>query len=165
MSWPEFVSSCKTLLALADSWSEFGDSNEPGGYFIFSRDVRSHNSTLLSVRFDICYNLAFAVPQAFFSVSYPDGRSVSLDTVWELVQVSSSDLWSTVTQMDHPVVQTPFYAFHPCQTEKFLESVSSDLAEKEAYQLFISYISLMSSILKFPFPLSIIQSCSKQVVK
>lgn len=202
MNWTEFVSACKAFLALSreygDSWREEGDPAVPGEYFISLRTLRrgskrripekqevdddddhDNGPLVLTCRFDVLFSLSYSVPMMFFKVSHSDGSSLSIQEIWELVKVSSTDLWSTVSQMDHPVLQIPFFAFHACQTEKLMETLLSsssletndpnsrllvgrdkDLKSVQPHEYLISWLSFMAAILQFHFPQQYILHCS-----
>lgn len=193
MNWTEFVSACKTFLKLSqeqgDSWREEGDAQVPGEYFISLRTLRRTTTSsktsedsqpqLLTCRFDVIFSLSYGVPMMYFTMSHSDGSCLTIEEIWDLVKVSSTDLWSTVSQMDHPLLQIPFFAFHPCQTEKLMETLCSSSSKETNSQLFksdcgnenikkilqpheylISWLSFMASILQFPFPQQYILHCS-----
>lgn len=177
-----------------DSWRAEGDPVHPGEFFISLRTLREYNGdeqenkqdagdgeveeeecttcsssggATLSCRFDVIFSLSYSVPVMYFKMSKSDGNPLSIQEIWKLVKVSSPDLWSTVSQMDHPVLQLPFYAFHPCQTEKLMETLCSSVPEGnntrsvlKPHEFLISWLSFMASILQFHFPQQYIVHCS-----
>lgn len=125
-------------------------------------------SKVLSCRFDVIFSISYSVPVMYFKMSKSDGSSLSIQEIWELVNVSSPDLWSTVSQMDHPVLQVPFYSFHACQTEKLMETLCSSSSRTnnenkkllQPHEYLISWLSFMASILQFNFSQRYIAHCS-----
>lgn len=59
---------------------------------------------------------------------YVDGSSIRLSDVWNYFRKTNSDLvckplTEILTEMDHPVLFTPVFMLHPCQTSTLLSSL------------------------------------------
>lgn len=61
----------------------------------------------------VCYRAAFQAPALYFRIAELDGTPVTSDVV---LPADCSVPRSAITQAPHPVLETPFWHIHPCET-------------------------------------------------
>jgi hypothetical protein len=61
----------------------------------------------------VCYRAAFQAPALYFRIAELDGTPVTTDVV---LPPDCSVPRSAITQAPHPVLETPFWHIHPCET-------------------------------------------------
>lgn len=114
----------------------------------------SPGGTIVSCQYDIVYSQSFLVPVLYFNMSKCDGRMLTLEQVWSTT-VSKysdiSDLWTFVSQQDHPILHIPFFTLHPCCHEDIMNKLSSAV-ELTVENYLICWYSLVSSILGQKLP-------------
>ncbi|XP_074597487.1 autophagy-related 10 [Brevipalpus obovatus] len=122
----------------------FGIDEEEEGV---QHDANRHSLSLpcslrmIQFEYNILYSESYSVPVLYFQAINADGKQISLEDVWKLIpnvyhQHESIDfqnetseerfarLSSMISQNEHPIVGTPFYWIHPCQTSLMMEKVS-----------------------------------------
>eukprot|EP00039_Didymoeca_costata_P014990 m.248136 g.248136 ORF g.248136 m.248136 type:complete len:218 (+) comp16131_c0_seq35:227-880(+) len=75
---------------------------------------------------NIVYSTAYSVPVLLFRASKLDGQPLNYLEVWQTVPKhirSIHDQMVTLTQVDHPVLGTPYYQLHPCNTGNLMKDV------------------------------------------
>lgn len=81
------------------------------------------NNELITLDHHIVYNLSYGTPMLCFNVWKSTGALLSLEECWELLNIHQDEnRLSILTQMDHPVLQRPFFGLHPCKTPEILSS-------------------------------------------
>lgn len=91
-------------------------------------DEQSANNLPLKFRkwqYHIIHSLSYQVPVIYFNVWKSNGQLLSLDELWNAVnpcfkEQVAQNKWYTLTQQEHPYLFKPFFYFHPCHTEAFL---------------------------------------------
>eukprot|EP00669_Euglena_mutabilis_P006061 TRINITY_DN1797_c0_g1_i2.p1 TRINITY_DN1797_c0_g1~~TRINITY_DN1797_c0_g1_i2.p1 ORF type:complete len:202 (-),score=5.02 TRINITY_DN1797_c0_g1_i2:7-612(-) len=83
----------------------------------------------------IVYNMPHMVPAlCFLAWSAQGGRLLNMEEVFDdvpkhLFSLSSpEDHGSFITQVEHPVLQRPFFSVHPCRTAEILDTLCPNLA-------------------------------------
>lgn len=102
-------------------------------YLIKRNHKMSCDHDIYNIEVHIVRHSSYCVPVLCFDAWRSDGTPIrEYDTIWSLFSsklsgdyLKSTDMFSTLTQIDHPVHQTPIWALHPCKTPYILESVSS----------------------------------------
>ncbi|KAK6628756.1 hypothetical protein RUM43_002572 [Polyplax serrata] len=96
----------------------------------FEKDDQSVETPPLKYRkweYHVLHSLSYQVPVIYFNVWNSNGQLLSLDELWNAVNPGFKEIvlknkWYTVTQNEHPYLFKPFFYFHPCHTEDFLNS-------------------------------------------
>lgn len=86
--------------------------------------------TVVSKNVNICeyhitYNHSYGVPVLCFNIWNSDGKLLSVDDAWVFCNrkyVQDNNMYSVLTQQDHPVLQKPFLTLHPCKTQEILST-------------------------------------------
>ncbi|KAL3269931.1 hypothetical protein HHI36_008988 [Cryptolaemus montrouzieri] len=79
---------------------------------------------LVIVTFDyhVVYHPSYCVPVLAFNVWKQDGTFLALEEFWKYNHhFRNSNMFDTLTQLDHPVLQRPFLTLHPCRTKEIIE--------------------------------------------
>ncbi|KAI8356744.1 autophagocytosis associated protein [Choanephora cucurbitarum] len=77
----------------------------------------------------IVYSTSYQVPVLYFRAFYLDGTPLSQDEIYQsIVPKSQQDV--ALSQSDHPLLGTPYWYIHPCQTRTAMETVQF---EKQDY--------------------------------
>lgn len=99
----------------------------------------------------VIYREAFSNPVLHFLASKSNGEMLSLDECWEQVKdhyvsyINDKLKWSFITQVQHPVFNTPCFQVHPCHTADFLEPL------KGSPNYVVSWLSIVMPIFSFSF--------------
>lgn len=104
------------------------------------------NTEIINIQYHIIYSLSYQVPILFFKAYFSNGSIISLENAWKIFgnnflsdnsNASKSDLYSILTQMDHPILFKPFLCLHPCRTNEILSNTPN------SKNLIVTFISLM----------------------
>ncbi|XP_067936600.1 ubiquitin-like-conjugating enzyme ATG10 [Watersipora subatra] len=106
--------------------------------------VTINQEDLITIKYYIIYSNSYSVPVLYFNACHQDGRLLNHLEISEIFSPYHSDcmmehLWSTVTQVEHPVFQTPVFMLHPCKTASMMsikcsnEEGTSDLTRADCY--------------------------------
>ncbi|XP_050302024.1 ubiquitin-like-conjugating enzyme ATG10 [Anthonomus grandis grandis] len=80
--------------------------------------------TVVTFEYHIAFNLSYGVPVLCFNVWRQDGSMLSMEEYWSTNKyLKESNMFDTLTQMDHPVLCRPFLTLHPCKTEEIMQPV------------------------------------------
>ncbi|XP_055687185.1 ubiquitin-like-conjugating enzyme ATG10 [Lutzomyia longipalpis] len=88
----------------------------------------SFGSGILCMEFHVTYHPSFCVPVLGFDAFTNDGSSLSYEEIWSLLKIEEKprDLFSVLTQMDHPGLFRPIWTLHPCRTSEILKGVTGN---------------------------------------
>ena len=76
-------------------------------------------SCLVTFQYHVVFSSAYNVPVLYFNAWHSTGRLLKLEEVWGMAP-ASSDQYSYITQVEHPLLARPFFEIHPCRTEKLM---------------------------------------------
>ncbi|GLJ12021.1 hypothetical protein SUGI_0182180 [Cryptomeria japonica] len=87
--------------------------------------VNSHHCESHLYTFHIVYNHSYKVPMLLFHGHSIDGRPLELEEIKKDLPSHSCQLledskWTFLTQEEHPYLNRPWYALHPCGTSKWM---------------------------------------------
>ncbi|KAF9088841.1 hypothetical protein BGX23_007092 [Mortierella sp. AD031] len=84
----------------------------------------------LSVNYHIVFSPSYQVPVLYFNAYRPDGAAISLEEIYESLvpeewrgAIRNAGLNGGISQQDHPVLNTPYFYMHPCETVALMETV------------------------------------------
>ncbi|KAG9065807.1 E2-like conjugating enzyme atg10 [Linnemannia hyalina] len=84
----------------------------------------------LSVNYHIVFSPSYQVPVLYFNAYRPDGPAISLEEIYESLvpeewrgAVRDAGLNGGISQQDHPVLNTPYFYMHPCETVPLMETI------------------------------------------
>lgn len=100
---------------LGDENTENIEDEDPSALHSFCRPSVVH------FEYHVVYSPSYQVPVLYFNATFPSGKLIPLQEVWQLlspahVRSGSGTEWGTVTQQEHPLLCCPFYHLHPCHT-------------------------------------------------
>ncbi|KAF8949505.1 E2-like conjugating enzyme atg10 [Haplosporangium gracile] len=93
---------------------------------------KSAETTLnyLSVNYHIVFSPSYQVPVLYFNAYRPDGAAISLEEIYESLvpeewraAIRNAGLNGGISQQDHPVLSTPYFYMHPCETVPLMETI------------------------------------------
>jgi len=114
-----------------------------GSYLIYSLI----NQNCLKSDFHIVFSESYSVPVLYFNISHLDGSLLSLDDIWKLfLHKNNSNMYETITQQEHPILQRPFFVLHPCHTENLLRQVNDQSLKKR----FLFWLSIYGQSVGLP---------------
>ena len=102
---------------------------------MFRDHVVQVGNDFVNFEYHIAYSTSYCVPVLYFRACYNDGKFVRLDKTLDS---------NEVTQAEHPVLGTPFFFIHPCETKSMLKVLDT----KENVLIF-SWLSWISKPLSF----------------
>lgn len=87
-------------------------------------------SGCISCEYHVVYSNSYKSPVLYFNMYTTDGKLLTLDQIWKLVPRQEQErlegnLWSLVSQSEHPILGRPFYFIHPCHTAKMMAKLLS----------------------------------------
>lgn len=82
---------------------------------------------LCVVEYNVIYSASYSVPVLYINAQHNDGRLLDYSEITRIFSSLHRDcmksrIWTTLTQVEHPVVQTPTYMLHPCRTGSLMAS-------------------------------------------
>nr|XP_027198318.1 ubiquitin-like-conjugating enzyme ATG10 isoform X1 [Dermatophagoides pteronyssinus] len=129
---------CKTLYRwLGDDQPLCGDDHDNDTITIKST---SNNRTLYKFEYHIIFNVNYQAPVLYFYICDQDGRSVSLEWLWNRLpnfhsknqqknNINIDEIYQSfgriITQTNHPIFGHIVFMIHPCQTTTLMGQVLS----------------------------------------
>ena len=114
-----------------------------GSYLIYS----FIDSNCFKYDFHIVFSESYSVPVLYFNISHLNGSLLSLDEIWNLfIHKKNSNMYETITQQEHPILQRPFFVLHPCHTENLLRQVMDQKPKKR----FLFWLSIYGQAIGLP---------------
>ena len=88
--------------------------------------------------YHVVYSPAYAVPVLYFDAKTADGRRLTLDEIWNTVDLEYAtniqyDAWSLISQQEHPLLGRVFYFIHPCHTSNFMNLINGKGSSQNLY--------------------------------
>lgn len=88
---------------------------------------------IYNLEYHVVRHPSYCVPVLCFHAWSSDGSMVTdYERIWSIFKsrlnkdtIESMDMYSALTQIDHPVLQTPIWALHPCKTPELLENFAA----------------------------------------
>lgn len=123
-----FQTCIKELVKLSDEYQDgwkLHQKEETKSSYITKKSIQNlgSNDCEVTVTFEyhVAYHSSYCVPILAFKVWKQDGTLLSLEEFWEYnQQLKSNNMYDTLTQLDHPILQRPFLTLHPCRTHEFI---------------------------------------------
>uniref|UniRef100_A0A336M593 Ubiquitin-like-conjugating enzyme ATG10 n=1 Tax=Culicoides sonorensis TaxID=179676 RepID=A0A336M593_CULSO len=133
LSWDDFKSQIKEIVKFSetinDNWMLEEINDDPGGSLLKYIKIQSIKEQIYKFEYHILYSLSYSVPVIYFNVIKIDtGQLLTLEEFKEIfvnkndLDATKSDLYTVLTQMEHPLKFRPFLVLHPCKTEEVLSN-------------------------------------------
>jgi hypothetical protein len=107
----------------------------------------SDNAHTLIFEWHVCYRAAFQAPALYFRVAELDGAPLTDDVI---LPADCSVPRSAITQAPHPVLETPFWHIHPCETAQAMSVPLRQLSPPSALPLSRNYVAVWLSMYAVP---------------
>ncbi|KAJ8414877.1 hypothetical protein AAFF_G00024000 [Aldrovandia affinis] len=117
-------------------------------------------SSVIRYEYHVLYSCSYQTPVLYFRASTLDGRSLSLEKMWDNVHPNYRQRllqgpWDTITQQEHPLIGQPFFVLHPCRTQEFMRPVlAAASAENRSLNYIVSWLSSVGPVVGLSVPLS-----------
>lgn len=131
LSLEEFTRCIEQIVQISntvlDGWKlEIKEGLDNGKYIAKKSTTSMENNTgiktIVTFEYHIAYNISYGVPVLCFNVWKQDGSLFSLEEYWSNNEnLKTSNMYDTLTQMDHPVLCRPFLTLHPCKTQEIMQ--------------------------------------------
>ncbi|CAG9856228.1 unnamed protein product [Phyllotreta striolata] len=130
MSYKDFVTYIEAILAISNSTSDYWKLNvvNDNKFLTKKQSVLLENPEDINERliatfeYHVVYNISYAVPVLCFDVWNQNGSRISLEDYWKYNKhLRDFNMHDTLTQTDHPALNRPIFAFHPCKTHEILK--------------------------------------------
>lgn len=108
---------------ITDGW-QLIQNDEQDAYLIFKKVAVTLKSVNIC-EYHVTYNHSYGVPVLCFNVWNSDGKLLSVEDAWVFCNrkfVQDDNMYSVLTQQDHPVLQKPFLTLHPCKTQEIMST-------------------------------------------
>lgn len=115
------------------------------------QDDSNVQSETIIWEYHIIYSPSYSVPVLYFNVRYPSGKTLTLEHVWNILNVNETVLtekWSFVSQQEHPILLQPFFYLHPCKSYEIFT-----LAKDSNVNPIITWLSSIAPIVHLKIPL------------
>lgn len=110
--------------------------------FITSKNFDGDST--IPVEYHVVYSISYATPILCLNSWRSNGTLLTIEELWKCFNFTEDeDMYSTLTQMDHPVLQRPFLTLHPCRTGEILGNMF-----KNSRNIVVSWLSLVGPIVK-----------------
>ncbi|XP_063067279.1 ubiquitin-like-conjugating enzyme ATG10 [Engraulis encrasicolus] len=127
-----------------------------------ARELTAEAEGQAAVRYEyhVVYSCSYQIPILYFRASTLEGRSLSLEEVWNNVHPNYQQRlrqgpWDTITQQEHPLLGQPFFMLHPCKTEEFMRpALETARAEKKGVNYIVTWLSVVGPVVGLDVPLS-----------
>lgn len=117
-----------------EEWTVHLDPSTDVPYLIKRNHKLFIDDDVYNLEFHVVRHPTYCVPLLCFHAWGSDGATITdYNRIWSLFKlrlsqdaIQSLDMYSALTQIDHPVHQTPIWALHPCRTPELLQSFPAD---------------------------------------
>nr|CAH7750386.1 unnamed protein product [Callosobruchus chinensis] len=119
----------KTSDKLMDGWQLEQNEGLENGKYIIKKEQKvlqlqeeEATTAVLTFEYHVAFNISYGVPVLCFNVWKQDGTILTIEEFWKAnKKFKDSNMYDTLTQMDHPVLRRPFLTLHPCKTHEIME--------------------------------------------
>ncbi|CAH1375622.1 unnamed protein product [Tenebrio molitor] len=164
--YEKFVECIKKIVAISDGirdgWQLQTKEGWDNGHFItkkvsqiLEKSSGEGTKSIVVFEYHIAYNINYGVPVLCFVAWKQDGSSLQMEEYCEYNEnFSNSDVLSTLTQLDHPVLCRPFLTLHPCRTREIM-----DVFLSKSKNPVISWLSVISPFINLKLEDEYIKAC------
>ncbi|RWS11694.1 ubiquitin-like-conjugating enzyme ATG10 isoform X4 [Dinothrombium tinctorium] len=103
----------------------------------------SNNIVFVSFDYHIVYSDSYSTPILYFNAMNSDGSKLKVEEIWDLLSLSNENGLLTldekykiygkmITQMEHPILGKPYFAFHPCKTSEFMSELMQNSKDTQS---------------------------------
>jgi ubiquitin-like-conjugating enzyme ATG10 len=126
-------------------------------------DVAERRSEVIrevaSLEYHLLYSLSYQVPIIYFNAWRPNGTLLGIEEIWALACPTHSEAlhearWGAISQQDHPILGTPYFFFHPCNSAQLLAKVARDDCANKV----IAWLSVVAPLVGLKLSIEYIKS-------
>ncbi|GAN05652.1 ubiquitin-like-conjugating enzyme ATG10 [Mucor ambiguus] len=89
----------------------------------------AHDSTeLIQLEHHIVYSVSYQVPVIYFKAAFSSGTPLSHNEIFQYI-IPEAYQDAIVSQNDHPLLCTPYWYIHPCDTRSLMNTMTFDLLD------------------------------------
>ena len=89
--------------------------------FLAKSEVKLLDQDKVLLKYHVIYDDSYQVPVLYFSVTYSSGKVVKPADLTAILKTPNK-LVDAISQKDHPLLDTPYYFIHPCQTSRMMKN-------------------------------------------
>lgn len=156
LSWEEFLENSHSFLEksqkLNDNWTFVQVNAEPGGSYLRYKKyhkfkLKTQEEKIFLFEYHVLYSISYSVPMFYFIIHDTDGNLLNLEEISEIfieragVDRTEIDIYSALTQLEHPLYFRPYFAIHPCKTATFLSKV------EDSKNKLLTFISMLGPLI------------------
>nr|XP_022917894.1 ubiquitin-like-conjugating enzyme ATG10 [Onthophagus taurus] len=153
ISWEDFKRNIEEFTTLSDEINDnwiLHKSEELHQSYLTKKKVIEVESLVITIEYHIAYSISYSTPILCLNCWRQDGTLLSMEDCWKILNFDDSDdMYSTLTQLDHPVLLRPFLTLHPCKTAELLQRMF--LSSKN---LVVSWLSAIGPSVKLDVDLA-----------
>jgi len=122
-------------------------------------------SEMVTFEYHLLYSLSFEVPVLYFNAWHSNGSLLDIEQIWDLASVAHKGAvrdskWNAVSQQDHPLLGTPFFFFHPCNSANLLGDLTSP--DTSCSNRILAWLSVVGPILGLRVPIDYVKEMAKE---
>ncbi|XP_044741991.1 ubiquitin-like-conjugating enzyme ATG10 [Chrysoperla carnea] len=123
-----------------------------------SNSINDCISVTIKWEYNIIYSESYRVPVCYFNSWKCNGSVLLLEEIWDTLNCKhlSIDLYSMITQTEHPINGMPYFQLHPCKTSEIIKSF-----QESSHNLVVSWISSISNYIHLDFEHQIYYNSAK----
>ncbi|KAI9478901.1 MAG: autophagocytosis associated protein [Benjaminiella poitrasii] len=103
---------------------------------------------IIQLEHHIVYSTSYQVPVLYFRAHYQNGTPLRATDIYQYI-IPESYQHIALSQNDHPVLGTPFWYIHPCDTRTLMKTI-----EFEPLNYIKSWLSVYGPIVRCTIPTS-----------
>lgn len=112
---------------------------------------------LCTIEYSIVYSRSYSVPVLYLSAWGLDGRMLHTEELTTLCSPYHKDhlmsnVWTTLTQVEHPIRQTVCYMLHPCKTSHLMAQLPRGMDDRRENYL-IQWLSSVGPAVGLDMPI------------
>lgn len=108
-----------------------------------SRYSSNTDNSVYTIEHHVTYSCSYGVPLLSLNAWNSDGNILTMEECWKVLGIEpKEEVYSMLTQIDHPVLQKPFLTLHPCKTEEIMNTF------KSSKNLVVSWLSAIGPTVK-----------------
>lgn len=120
---------------------------------------------VITLEYHLLYSLSYQVPILYFNAWRPNGEFLSIEEIWTLACPTlrgalKKARWGAISQQDHPILGTPYFFFHPCNSAQLLANVAQDDRANKV----IAWLSVVAPLVGLPFSIEYLR-CTENLRK
>ncbi|OQS04753.1 hypothetical protein THRCLA_03030 [Thraustotheca clavata] len=115
--------------------------------------VRVEQGNVVFLEYHIVYSPTYRVPVLYLRGEHADGRWLSTKEIRQVLECEEGNE-HFVSQDEHPLLGTPYYFVHPCETATCLALLLDGMDKPSGLQVLQAWLSLVQSWTHIRLPLS-----------